>query len=73
MLNFVSTALGVVADTVPIEDRGRYVGVSQMGFLVRHDQLLSCIVLNRSIPPLKVGPCVAPVVGGVLVDKLGWR
>ena len=61
---------GVIGDIAGPSERGGFFGLYGLGPMVSFIWHRYDLKFRRRF---QVGPCVGPVIGGVLADKLGWR
>lgn len=59
----------MIGDISTPKERGGFFGMFNLGPMVSGYDTLSSCRLTMS----QLSPCVAPVLGGVLSDTLGWR
>jgi MFS family permease len=62
---------GVIGDISTPEERGGFFGMFNLGPMVSCFEAV-CAGPRVLMQP-QLAPCVGPVLGGVLSDKLGWR
>jgi MFS family permease len=68
----IALGSGTIVDIALPSERAGFLGLFTLGPMVNFNVMI--LVPRLTICPLsQFGPCVGPLLGGVLADRLGWR